>query len=145
MHQSFVVDASVAVQWLNTFHETAVDQSLTLLKGSVEGVYDLIVPDLLLYEVSNALVRGKGLQRKSLENVLDLLFSFPLQYVWATHKRVASASLLASIYDLSMYDAVYAALAMEYNAPLITTNIKHQGRVKGLHVIDIQECQNWTS
>lgn len=140
-----MVDASVAVQWLNTFHETAVDQSLTLLQGCVEGVYDLIVPDLLLYEVSNALVRGKGSRGKSLENVLDLLFSFPLQYVWATHKRVASTSLLASIYGLSVYDAVYAALAMEYNAPLITANIKHQGRVKGLRIIDIKDWQSWTS
>lgn len=145
MRQSFVVDASVAVQWLNTFRETAVEQSLALLQIAVEGDSDLIVPDLLLYEVSNALVRGKGLQGKMLENALDLLFSFPLKYIWVSQKRIASASLLASTYGLSVYDAVYAALAMEYAAPLITANIKHQGRVKGLRVVDIKNWQSWTS
>lgn len=139
MRQSFIVDASVAVQWLNTFHETAVNQSLALLEGCVEGVYDLIVPDLLLYEATNALIRGKALKGNALENALNLLSLFPLHYVWATHKRVASASLLASTYGLSVYDAVYAALAIEYHTLLITANVKHQGKVKGLNIVDIKE------
>lgn len=142
MRQRFIVDASVTVQWLNTFHETAVDQSLALLQSCVEGVYDLIVPDLLLYEVSNALVRGKRLKGKALENALDLLLSFPLQCVWVTKKRVASASLLASTYGLSVYDAIYVALAIEYDTLLITANVKHQGKVKGLRIIDIKDWQH---
>ncbi|MEK7649156.1 MAG: type II toxin-antitoxin system VapC family toxin [Patescibacteria group bacterium] len=140
MHRGYVADASVVVQLLNAFGETAVEQSRELLRGAVMREYPIIVPDLLWYEVTNALVRGKGLKSTNLQDALDLLFSFPLTFVWATKERVASASLIASVYSLSVYDALYAALALEYNIPLLTANMKHQGKVSGLHAVDIQ---NW--
>ncbi len=144
MHKRYIVDASVAVKWLNATDEQSLEQALGCLRGAVEKKYELLVPDLMLCEVSNAIVRGKGLKDRALERALDVFFSLPLVYLRTTHMMIATASLLASEHFLSVYDAVYCAVALEQHAPLITGNIKHQGRVKGLAVIDIKDWQDWT-
>ena len=142
MIQGYVVDASVAVQWFTAYNEQSLKQAYEVLRGALEKNYELMAPDILLHEVSNALVRGKKLRGKSLERSLDVFFSLPLTYFRATNELIASASLLAAEYSLPVYDALYCALALERHAPLITGTIRHQGRVRGLAVIDINDWQN---
>ena len=52
--KNLVVDASVAAKWF--VPETDSDKAVTLRNRHVEGGLTLMAPDLLIYEVANALV-----------------------------------------------------------------------------------------
>lgn len=83
---------------------------------------DLHAPDLLLYEVANALTRlivAGRLTIDDLAEVWTLVASLPLQF----HSLVAGPQAIAIALQLgrvSAYDAAYLALAQELNATLWT-------------------------
>ncbi len=139
MH-GFVVDASVAVKWLSYEREESVEAARELLRGAVEKRTELIAPDLLFLEVSNALVRGKRLTGLGLERALSLFFSLPIKTHASDANRIAAACVIADRVSITVYDALYVALALETSFPLITANAKHQGKVSGAPVMDIK---NW--
>lgn len=96
----------------------------------------------LPHEVLNALIRGKGLKGRPLEQAVELFFSFPLEYVPTNYGLAAAAALIAEQERLTFYDAIYVALAFERSASLITANPAHQGKFKKIRVIDIADRQN---
>ena len=49
----YVLDASVVIKWFS--EEEYTDIAVKLRDGFFKGCNELVVPDLLLYEVSNAL------------------------------------------------------------------------------------------
>jgi len=49
----YVLDASVLIKWFS--NEEYTDRALKLRDDFLQGYTELVVPDLLLYEVSNAL------------------------------------------------------------------------------------------
>lgn len=142
MPPTYIVDASVAVKWLNQKNEPAAAEALALLQEAITGACLLVSSDLLPHEVLNALIRGKGLNGRPLEQAVELFFSFPLEYVPTSFGLAAAAALIAEQERLTFYDAIYVALAFERSAPLITANPAHQGKFKKIRVIDIADRQN---
>lgn len=134
---SYVVDASVVVKWLNVDREGATREALALLRGAVENQWKLVSSDLLPHEVCNALLRGKGLRGALLEEAVDLFFSLPIVSFRTDLSIVRTAAVIADEYALTFYDAVYVAVASIQAIPLITANVRHQGRVSNVTVLDV--------
>lgn len=137
MKETYVVDASVVLKWLNQEHELAVENALILLLEARNGSCHLISSDFLPHEIFNALIRGKRIAGKQLVKAINNFFSFPIELAPTTKQLVTRAAYLASRYGMTFYDAVYVALADMRKVPLITENIRHQGKFKKIPVLDI--------
>lgn len=113
-----VVDASVAAKWL--VREPLTDEALRLRGPD----YDLFCPDFLFLEVGNVLwkkVRSRELEEDIARLMVTALFEAPL-------RAERSAALLPAAWEISVrhdrsvYDAVYLALAVALDAPLVTAD-----------------------
>lgn len=114
-----VVDASVVVKWF--LDEEGKKEALQLRTEHIAGKISLVVPDLLFLEVLNAL-RYKGGTEKSLADANRALWNIQFHIEKSSSFLLEKASMLALEHNLSLYDAVYLALALLYGCPLVTAD-----------------------
>ena len=117
-----VVDCSVAAKWV--LSEPGRDLALQLLEQYESGEVLLIAPDLLLAEFASLLAkrnRRKEISADQAVQALDLMGRYSPK-LFDTHSRLRSAFELSLHYQLSLWDSVYLALAIEHNCPLITAD-----------------------
>jgi len=117
-----IVDASVVVKWYIT--EKHSTEALELRKQFVEGQIELYAPDLLPYEVLNALKYSQLFNPKELELAIASLEEYgivqiPLNGAYARH-----VVRIANTYDISIYDAAYIGLLEVLDAKVYTAD-KH--------------------
>lgn len=118
-----VLDASVVVKW---FHdETQTNEALRILNEINDGRLAASVPDLLLYEVANVLVRGVGKSSTQITDALRILAEMSWEVVTPSATLLEDASSLAVHRPpLTVYDAVYVALALRRNVELVTADVQ---------------------
>ena len=132
---NFVIDASVAVKWFS--QEAHRLKAIKILKKLEHDQYHLIAPELLLYEVTNALWKGKRLNSEDIKSVVNDILNMGIEYYQLDKFLSFQAIDFMIKYDLTFYDAVYGALAFSVNIPLISANPKHHKKIKEIKVIDI--------
>lgn len=117
-----VSDASVALKWFHAEGEEEVAEARALLTAHKERRIALAVLDLTLYEVGNALLRGRAAASAAqVATVLDSLVEIcPAARLDPEELRLAAK--LAERHDLTMYDAAYAAAAKSRKATLATSD-----------------------
>jgi predicted nucleic acid-binding protein len=122
MPQLLVVDCSVAAKWV--VPEPGRDEALRLLDRAAEGELTLIAPDLLLAEFASLVakrVRRKQLSTSQAEEAFALLCQFaPRLYDMQVLLPVALRMSVRS--QLSLWDCVYIALAMEHECQMVTAD-----------------------
>lgn len=135
--KSYVVDASIVLKWLNQENEEAVKNAIEFLTGAIAGEYHLFSSDLLPHEVFNALIRGKRITGEKLKEAINNFFDFPIEIIPTSSVITVESSLIAENYNMTFYDAVYVGIAHTKQLPLVTANIRHQGKFEKINVIDI--------
>jgi predicted nucleic acid-binding protein len=114
-----VCDASVALKWFHEAGEEEVAPSRALLAEYADRRLDLIVLDLSVYEIGNALVRGIRLAPAQAATILDALRDI-CPGVAPTPDELTLAVRLSDEHGLTFYDASYAAVAQARSASLAT-------------------------
>jgi len=117
--QLVVVDSSVAVKWFVDEGENHVPAALDLLQGHLDGVFTLAAPEHLRLEVLNAL-RYRRLDDVHLLEAADRLDLVQLQWYSVDGALARSAIALSGEHRLTIYDAVFAALAKLLDCELVT-------------------------
>ena len=113
-----IVDASVILSAFFPDEEQA--QAQALIRDHVIGRVQLTAPDLLVYEVANAVIQARRQGRIRDEQVEGILSSFEglnIALKPVTWQRLLP---LATRFDRSAYDAAYLALAEATGQPLVT-------------------------
>jgi predicted nucleic acid-binding protein len=119
--QKKVVDASILVKWFAK--ENGSDKTEQPLEAHVRGDLLLIVPELVFLETLNAL-RYKGCTEERLAVIARTLVNAQF------HTEMLNVLLLektcheAIMNNLTIYDALYAALAQLHDCPLVTADEK---------------------
>jgi len=116
------VDCSVAAKWV--LSEPGRELALQLLEQHETGEVSLIAPDLLLTEFASLLAKRNRRKQISADHAIQAL-SLMGRYspkLFDTHSRLRHALELSLHYQLSLWDCVYLALAVEHNCPLITAD-----------------------
>lgn len=115
-----VSDANVALKWFHADGEEEVAEARALVDAHRARTVALQVLDLTAYEVGNALLRGRAKAGASqVATVLEALAEIcPAARPGADELRLAAE--LAQRYDLTLYDAAYAAVAEHRGATLAT-------------------------
>src|SRR3989338_9128066 len=136
---ALVLDASVGVKWFSPRDEQALKQALAIRDGHVSEDILVIVPDLFYYEVTNALVQKKFFSTGAVRSAGSSLFKLGLSTVNLNNTLLDDAIRISRQSAVTVYDAIYAAVAIERDVPLVTANPRHQHPELGCRFIPIEE------
>jgi len=123
-----VVDSSVAVKWLNKDNEKLLTEADSVLRDLEQKKVQLFAPELIKYEVGNALLNKKISLEQMLISV-ERFYNIPLNFIIFNPGLAQSAFEIAHQEKITYYDACFLALAQKLNATLVTDNPKHQKRL----------------
>lgn len=125
-----VVDSSVVAKWV--LPEPDSDQAHALLTRAGAGADRLVILDLALSEVANAIWKR---QRRHLidldeaKSYLRALLGLPVQ-IDAAARLLQPAFEIATRYDRAIYDALFVALAQDLGAKGVTADEPLFGAVR---------------
>jgi predicted nucleic acid-binding protein len=127
--KGLVIDASVAAKWF--IPEEDSDKASKILQEYADGKIELYAPDLLIYEVINVMRYRPDIDEEALANNVDSLFKLQLNLIPPSPDITSEAAAKAKLFNLSVYDACYIAIAEALSANLITADEKLYAKSKG--------------
>jgi len=116
-----VVDSSIAFKWFVAEHESHVAQSWELLQDHLAGSVVLATSAHMRLEVLNAL-KQRRFDRDELMRVADVLEGFRLEWHPVDAGLARTAASISAGHGLTLYDAAFAALAVELDCELMTAD-----------------------
>jgi len=116
-----VIDASVAAKWVLDY-EQDTDKALVVLEKHKSLIEEIIVPDLLFYEVANMLATKSRMRSKEMFASLNKIYQAGLKIYYPLEIDVTLAARLAKRYKTSVYDMLYAVVAKKHKVKLITAD-----------------------
>lgn len=123
-----VLDASVVAKWYK--EESGTAEALQLKEDFVTGNFGIVVPDLIVYELANCIRFTPGSDEVDVTDVVGNFTDLVMDIVVPSLHLIDSASSLSYKYNVTVYDAVYLALAKTIGAELVTADKKFYERVK---------------
>ncbi len=141
---SFVIDASVGVKWF--FNEESSKQARNLIQRFERKEIKLIVPEFFYAELANVFrrrVRQKEIGIKSALEAFDALIAYSFDR-YSDHELSDVALENALRLGISIYDALYIALAEIYVSPLITADevLTRACRTRFDFILPLSELKN---
>lgn len=124
-----VVDSSVAYKWFYREGETGLDEADELLHDHREGRAVISAPITLPSELCNALRHSLMSPERAMETI-ELIGDARIHLYHTDTRSLLRATSLAFEHDLTVYDALFLALAEELNCPLVTADRRAFGRIE---------------
>ncbi len=134
-HTAYVLDASVAVRWFILERESDREAAFTLRWRHVEGRTRMIVPELFLLEVPNAIKASKRASEDELSEVITALHDMDLQIERHSWDVLRKTNAIAWAYNLTWYDGLYVALAEVLGFPLVTADEALMRKMRGHSIV----------
>lgn len=124
----FVVDASIVIKWF--VKEENRDRALMLREAHLSAGMLLGAPDLVVYEVCNALRYSPEFTEADVVAAVESLFELHLGLRPPKRETMAGAAEAAFKYGVTAYDAAYLSLAEIEDSRLVTADEKFYEKVK---------------
>jgi predicted nucleic acid-binding protein len=134
-HAGYVVDASVIVKWFLHEQEADHDRALALRDLHTSGRSTIYIPRLALLEVLNAIRFSPKADEDAGETALEALQDLNLEIKRGDVDVLRKANAIAWAYKITIYDALYVALAEQVRYPLITADEKMVTKLKGHSIV----------
>lgn len=117
-----VLDASVAVKWF--VQEDNREVALKLREEHVRGFLLLLAPDIIVYEIVNALRYNPELSEVDVKKAAESLFKLHMELHRPTIELIQKAVENAYKYSIAIYDAVYLSLSELQSCSMTTADEK---------------------
>ncbi len=128
-----VLDASVILKCF--LKEQDSPKALKFLEAHTSGDEQIAVPELLYYEVANALVTKTALSEKDITAALRNLLELDLvSYSLGVEEYIRAAQLAMRVH-ITMYDASYPVLAERLGVNFITADKRLVSNLKDLEFV----------
>jgi predicted nucleic acid-binding protein len=134
-HAGYVVDASVIVKWFLHHQEADRDRALALRDLHISGRSTIHIPRLALLEVLNAIRFSPRADEEAGETALAALQDLHLEIKPDDVAVLRKANAIAWAYKITIYDALYVALAEQVGYPLITADEVMVKKLKGHSIV----------
>lgn len=118
--QTLVIDASAAAKWF--LEEEDTEKALSLRNAHLEGKVSLTAPDLLVYEVANALNYNPKVSEDDLAARVQDLIEYDIDLVPPSFEYSTRIVRTAREFSISAYDASYVALSDMIATNLVTAD-----------------------
>lgn len=122
------VDSSIAFKWFCSDDEPSVDEALALFAEHRAGRVTLVAPAHLPAEVLNALAMSKRATGEQLAVAAEGLAAAEIVYPAWDESLLATACRLGRGHRMTVYCALFPALAVELGCELVTAD-RAQARV----------------
>jgi predicted nucleic acid-binding protein len=129
--KEFVLDTSVVLKWFSEFGENDLDRSLQLRTALLNGSVFFVVPELLFYELANALRYNPRFSPKDVEGAISSVLDMGLDFRAVEQETFREAIKLAYRYNGTVYDTYFLALSIKEGKPLITADYTFTEKLKG--------------
>lgn len=116
-----VIDASVVMKWVRDGEEHQ-ESALRILENFVKGREEIVAPDLLLYEVTNALITKAHASWSVVRKSLDVIMQAHIVFYHPSEDDVLLASKLALKYKTTLYDMLYVVTAERFDTIFVTAD-----------------------
>lgn len=126
----YVIDTSVAVKWFSK-DENDSEIALQLRQQMLDGHCSMIAPDLLIYELTNALRYNPNFTNKDVNAALDSIFNMSIDIKNVDASVVVRAIDIAFRFNVTVYDAYFMALSQIEKKHFLTADYKFIERIKG--------------
>ncbi len=122
MPEMFVLDCSVAAKWVLPEPDRAA--ALEIFERYEAGEISLIAPDLLLAEFASLLAKRSRRKQISTQQATEAfrLMTRSAPRLIDMRPRLFRALDISLHHQMSLWDCVYVALAMEHGCPLLTAD-----------------------
>ena len=131
-----VIDTSVAFKWFDKTEENN-EQAKELLRKHLLGEQEIIVPDLFLYELTNAWSTKSNIPVEGIVKNLQLLEKYRLNIHQLSFKNLQLSCNFSRKYNVSVYDAIYAIVAQGKKCNLITADEKFVKQTKQNFILSL--------
>ena len=129
----FVLDASVIYKWF--IDEIYKSQALKIREKIALSEGNIVIPDLLIYEISNALRYNTNYLNEDIKTAVRSLYDMEIDIVAPIPEVNDIAIDIARSKDIIVYDAYYIALAKEIGYKFITADKKLYNKIKDLRFV----------
>lgn len=123
--RQFVLDPSVAIKWaMPLAKEPLTDESLRLFRRYRDGEVDFLVPDVFWAEIGNVLWKGVRQRRWTRREAASVAQDMQARdfVTFSSLTLLPEALKIAFTYDRSVYDCLYAALAVQAKTEMVTAD-----------------------
>lgn len=118
-----IVDASVAFKWFEP-NEQDHSKALQLWDLHTQNKLKIAVPDLILYELTNAWMTKGSIELEQVKINLHVLEEASLEIIPINFILISKATQFSKKYHVSVYDSIYVVLAEEKKCLLVTADKK---------------------
>ena len=101
----------------------------------IDGHLFIHVPVLLIYEIANVLRYKSYISRVEVQQTVQSLFNMGINFEHTGADAMRRVIEIAYSYDLTVYDAVFVALAEQLGADLVTADQKLIQKLDGIHYV----------
>ena len=128
-----VLDASVVLKWF--LKEEDTPRAIEFLESHISGDGHIAIPELLYYEVANALATKTALSEKDVLAALRNLLGLDLVgYSFGADEHIKAAQLAMNS-GITVYDASYPVLAQSLGIDFVTADRRLANSLKGLEFV----------
>jgi predicted nucleic acid-binding protein len=133
--RGFVLDTSVVLKWFSESGEGDLDQALKLRQSMRDGNVFFVVPDLMFYELANALRHNPNFSKEDVGQAIHSVLEMGFEVQGVEAGVVEEAISLSYKHKVTVYDSYFLALSKREGKPFITADYRFMGRVKDFREI----------
>ena len=122
--REIVLDSSVVVKWFSK--ETKSDEALKILDSYIQGTAELIISEILICEVGNALRYKPDYDTAKWKIALAQLFNLSMNVIHLNENLTNRTGEIAYETKITFYDALPVALAENKKTVCITADEETQ-------------------
>jgi predicted nucleic acid-binding protein len=125
-----VLDTSVVIKWFSSLEEADLDNALCLRDAIVERDCAVTVPDLLFYELANALRHNPNFSCDDVKDAVAAIRDMGFTVIGVDAAHLSRALEIAFEFKTTVYDAYFMALAEAVGSPFVTADYRFHEKVK---------------
>ena len=140
--ETYVIDTSVVLKWFNQKNESHVKIAHQIYKDMLDNKIVLVVPNLMVIEIVNALKKGKNMPLVEIKRIIDDFFSLPLIIKESSQAIFEQTAEAMETYNIAAYDALFVAEAKDSECRLISDDTKAHGKITNGTVIMLEDYKS---
>jgi len=132
-----VLDASVILKWF--LPEDKSSEAKFLREKHLKNEITICLPQLLVFEIANALVNKNELLLSDINLAIEILFFTNPKFFDCVEELIQETAKIARKYKITVYDASYIALARALSCKFITADKKLFNKIRTLRFVKLLE------